>query len=234
MKKEKITDEEREELRAEGELPPKATRKREDRQLLWFVIVIGVVFASFLIPYFYRQSSMSFEFAKANWTIEDYDKIRIYHGRFMSLAGENLIFNSYLRIDPRKNDVASSGTFNKFKYGGVISVSPEVDECRGDIARVMGDLGLFLGQGVGVGPIEVGSTDETVAVDFDKRHATCETILDRTLVVIESGESRVTQDDENPYCYMIYIEDCNDISPVEKFMVKTIDDFGPTKETEGE
>jgi hypothetical protein len=136
------------------------------------------------------------------------------------------MFNVFLRGDPRENAVEAEGIFDKFKNGGIVSFSPEVDECRGELTRVMLDLGSFLKDGVGVGSLESGSTDSVVAVESGRRWAVCDRVNDRTLVVVDIGEPRVVQDENNLYCYTIYAEDCNDVSSVEKFIVKSIDDFG--------
>ncbi len=224
-KKIKLTEDEKEELESEGELPKKSLRNREERQLIWFFVIIGIIFGVVLVSYFWVEGAKSFEYGGANWVIEDYENLRIYHGRFSALSGANLIFNVYLRIDPRKNNVQTEGTFDKFKYGAVISLSPEVDECRGELSRVMLDLGSFLKEGIGVSVLETGSSDKFVAVKTDRRHALCNTVADRTIVIVDIGESKVIQDEENSYCYTIYAEDCNDLSSVEKFIVKSVDDF---------
>ncbi len=207
-----------------------SVKKNENRQALWFFVIVIILFASFFVPYFYMGSLKSFEYVGADWRIEDYENLRIYHGRFAALDGSNLNYNIYLRGDPRKNDVAVEGNFDMFKHGGIVSISPEVDECRGEISRAMIDLGAFLREGVGVGALEVASTDKFVAVENERLYATCEIVADRTLVVVDRGdESKITQDEKNLYCYTIYIDDCNDISSVEKFLIETLDDFGGKK-----
>lgn len=227
-KKPKFTEEEQGELKAEGELPEKSVRESENRQLIWFVVVVGIVFAVFLISYFGVEGARTFEYIGVDWVIEEYDAPTgtIYHGRFEALSNPDLMFNVFLRNDPRENDVATEGTFNKFKRGGIISISPEADECRGALSGAMIDLGGFLAQGVGVGTIDAGSTDSVVAVESGMRHAVCNKVNDRTLVVVDVGEPRVVQDEKYLYCYTIYIDDCADVSPVEKFIIKSIEDFG--------
>ena len=227
----KLTDDEKEELKMEGELPKKSIREREDRQLVWFFIIVGAIFATVFILYFSIEGAKTFEYGEMDWMIEDYKDLRIYHGRFMALDGENLYYNIFLRNDPRKNDVLTEGTFDKFRYGGVVSFSPEVEQCKGEMSRIMLDLSGFLRQGVGVGSLEIGSTDESIASDNDRRFAQCDTILDRTLIIMEIGESSVVQNEDNPYCYTISVEDCNDIAPVERFMVKSVEDFTSAKNT---
>ena len=231
--KKKLTEDEKEELRMEGELPKKSVRNAEDTQLIWFFVIVGLVFAAILIPYFWIESSKSFEYARINWTVEKVPAPInvIWHGRFVSLLslvrddGNILNYNLYLYSDPRKNNIPTEGTFDAFKYGGIVSMSPEVDACRGELSRVMIDLGSFLRQGVGIGPLEAGSTDFTVAGETGRRFSRCDVLDERTIVVIEIGGSAVVQSEKNPHCYTIYAEDCDDVSSTEKFMVKSVEDF---------
>ncbi|MCK4649928.1 hypothetical protein KAT36_01720 [Candidatus Pacearchaeota archaeon] len=203
----------------------KVTIERENRQMGWFIFTVIAVFALVLIPYFWVESSKSFEFGNIDWVIEDYENLRIFHGRFLSFTNSNLYYNVFLRGDPRKNDIYTEGNFDSFKYGGIISVSPEVDSCRGELSRVMLDLGAFLKRGAGVGVLESGSTDEGVANESGRRFVTCGNVFDRTVVIVEIGEARVLQDDDNSFCYTVYAEDCNDVRGVERFMVKAVEDF---------
>jgi len=154
----------------------------------------------------------------------------IYHGDFMALNGANLRYNVYLRSDPRKNDVPTYGSFDKFKNLGAISFSPEFNACRGRVVGGVGTLDGFLSLGVGTGFLTKGSTNSSVAEENGWLFATCETVFDKTLVILEKGEARVVQDEENPYCYTIYVDDCNNADPIEKFIAKSIEDFNKAKE----
>ena len=211
----------------ENELSKKMVSQKENKQLFWFFVIIGIIFAIFLIPYLWVESLKSFEHGGVEWMVEDYPEPTgtIYHGIFGALNGENLNYNIFLRNDPRKNDVSAEGTFIDFKYGGIVSMTPEVDKCRGELSRVMLDLAAFLRQGVGVGSLVPGSTNESVAIENNRKFARCDTVSDRTLVVVELGDTSVKQDEENPFCYVISAKDCNDVSSVEKFITKTIEDF---------
>jgi len=222
----KLDDDEKEELVAEGELPKKSVRKSEDRQLIWVVAIIVVVFVATLATYSWFEGEKSFEFGGVDWVFEDYGTFSYYHGRFANLLGGDFIYNIYLANDPRKNDVPTFGTFDKFKYGVVISINPELNSCRGDASRVMRDLGAFMADGLGAGPMNLGSTDEEVANSTGVLFANCDVIENRTVIVVEPGDNFVAQDSDNPNCYIISIGDCDDASPVEKFMLKVIKDFG--------
>jgi hypothetical protein len=215
MKKEEVKE----------EIVKKSTIEKENRQLIYFLIIVAIVFACILIPYFWIENSKTFKYSHATWAAEDYNGLKIFHGKFKAFNQENLSYNVFLRNDPRTNNISTEGSFDKFKYGGIVSMSPQVDECRGELSRVMMDLTSFLRQGVGVGPIEAGSTDEFVANTSSRRFATCDTVLDRTVVIIEIGEPSVIQDKTNTYCYTIYAKNCQDGSGVEKFMLETIEKF---------
>jgi len=224
VKKKKLSVEEKEELAAEGKLPKMTVRKSEDRQLAWFVAIIVVVFAVTIGTYYWFEGVKSFEFDGVDWVYEE--DVGYYHGRFENLLGRNYFYNIYLKNDPRKNNVLVEGTFDKFKYGLIISTSPEFDMCRGDASRVMRDLGAFMKDGLGTDAPRAGSTDEGVANKSERLFATCNSIVNRTVLIIERGDDFVAQNIYNPNCYTITVGDCNDASSVEKFMLKVIKDFG--------
>lgn len=215
------------EVAGEEEVVSEEMKARENTTLIWVLVIVGIVFASILIPYFWIESTKTFEYGRINWTVEDYDNLKIFHGRFVSLTNPNLNYNIFLRVDPRKNDVDVSGTLDDFKYGGIISLATETDECRGDLARSLLDLSAFLRQGIGVGPVESAFINEEWANETGKKFVTCENTKDRTVVVVDIGEERgIVKSDVNPYCYVITAETCEDSAVVEKFMVSAVADFG--------
>ena len=226
--KKKFSDDEKEELKTEGELPSKSVRTRETRQLIWFFIIVALVFASFLVPYFYSQDLKSFDYAGVDWTKEEYDQFDIYHSEFPALNGQNYKYNIFLRNDPRENNVSVYGNFKEFKIGGYVSISPEVDLCRGDVSRVMLDLGSFLELGLGIQKVWAATPSFEIHNNTGRDYATCNT-KQRTVVLIEKGEPSVTQSKENPFCYTIRVRDCEDIAPVEKFMTEVIRAFRENK-----
>jgi len=203
-------------------------KSKENSTLIWFFAIVIFVFALVLVPYFWNESSKVFEFGGIDWVIEEYEYLEIFHGRFVSLTNPNLNYNVFFRTDPRTNDVEISGKLDRFKYGGIISLSSEVDSCRGDLSRVMLDLAAFLKQGVGVGVIESASNDLDIANATGRKFVDCENVLDRTVVIIDIGERGFIQDEANPYCYTIYAEDCEDSGVVEKFMMQSVIDFRET------
>ncbi len=215
------------EIVKDGEKVSEKVVEKENKQMVWFFVIVGIVFAAVLVPYFWGEGLKTFEYAEVDWKIEEYTEPtgEIFHGRFLSFTNENLYYNIFLREDPRTNDVSTEGTFDDFKYGGYVSWDEEVEACRGELSRVMLDLGAFLKQGVGVDVLESGASNVEFAESSGREYISCDT-RDRTIVIIELGEeSGVVQDKDNLNCYTIYATDCNDLTGVEKFMVKSIEDF---------
>jgi len=224
-KVEKLSGDEKEELKAEGELPKKNIRKSENRQLIWFFLIVVVIFASFLVPYFWIQGSKTFTFGGVDWDIDDSDQfITFYHTEFPALNKANLNYNVYLRYDPRKNDVYTEGEFNYFKYGGYFSFAEEVNTCGGQVFRAAADMKNFVRTGVGIGNMDNAALTPEFAEEIGAPFVNCLNTLDRTVVVLRIGEPSVIQSEINPYCYVISIRDCDDFEPIEKFITKTIDD----------
>ena len=230
--KKKLTTEEKEEIKREGELPKKSVIKKETKQLTIFFVMIGVIFAAFLIPFFYSQSLNSFKFINTNWTVEEFQDIKMFHGRFASFANPNSYYNLYLRNDPRKNDVTSTGNFTKFKYNMIISTDYEIDYCYDKISSTFATLGMFSKQGVGIKNIEVATTNEELALDMNKTLLKdCSNDPSKMTVLVTMGnKSSVVQDENDPYCYRITMDDCSDESAVEKFMINIVEDLGQLRE----
>ncbi|GEM_PF-646309 len=206
--------------------------KHEEGQLIWFIAIIIVIFLAFIIPYLYVQSQKSFDYAQVKWQIEGNSGLTVYHARFRALDESDINYNVYLREDPRENNVTTEGNFTDFKLGGYVSLSKEVDACRGDVARVMIDLGSFLRSGIGVGNLTVSSNDYQYSKETKRPYINCKSNTKSTIISIDIGEPRVIQSVDNKYCYEIYVQDCKDISPVEKFITKTIGDIMEEKAAE--
>ncbi len=206
-------------------------RSAEEKQLIWFFLIIAVVFGSFLIPYFYIQELNKFDFVGIEWVTEPFGDSKIYHGRFYAFDGSDVVFNVYMRNDPRKNDIPAEGNFNLFvKDESFITLGAEARTCNGrQVSRALVDLGSFLKAGVGVESLDVGTTDLKYSKDSGIKHVDCLTHPEKTVIRIEKGEeSWIVQDKENPYCYIIQVNSCEDIAPIEKFMVEAISDFKET------
>ncbi|MCR4284477.1 MAG: hypothetical protein NUV97_00340 [archaeon] len=209
-----------------NEILPKKVEEKENRQLIWFFAIIIIIFLSFMGPYWYIQSSKSFTYGGVDWFVEEYANLEVFHGRFAALDGNQVNYNVYLRNDPRENNVYTEGKFSKFnlRNGGYVSFSPEVDSCRGEVARIMTDLGSFLKAGVGMKIIDSATNDINISKSTGTTYADCSVTNGKTVVVVQIGEPSVVQPVEGKDCYVITVKNCEDGLPVEKFMIKAIAD----------
>ena len=223
-KKINLSKEEKQELKIGEELPKEEAKESENRQLIWFFVIVIAIFVAFLIPYFYMESQKTFRFGGADWNIEKDPYITFYHGVFPALNGANIIYNVFLRNDPRENKVHTEGEFNIFKYGGYLSWTSDIQNCRGQVPRAALDLVGFIRTGIGIGNITNGAVEPELAEELGYPYVDCFTNPNRTVIVLRMGEPSVIQSQNNPYCYVITIKDCDDFKPIEKFIIKTIDD----------
>ena len=206
--------------------PSRKILKEENKQLFWIILIIVLVFASFIGSYVYVQKSKVFEYGNASWAIEDYKDLRIYHGVFGVFTRPDLKYNIFLRVDPRENNVSVDGTLDRFTYNAIVSYTPAVNECLGELPRVVFDLNSLLLGGVGMRNVEMGTTDYDMAREKKILRADCSTAIDDvTVIIIDRGDKGIFQNPENPYCYSIQVRDCGDLARVEKFMTQSISDF---------
>ncbi|MAH43477.1 hypothetical protein CL614_07230 [archaeon] len=203
----------------------KAQKNKENKQLIWFFVIVGIIFASFLGTYFYVQSLKTFGFAGAEWAKEDYsDELTLYHGRFPIVYKNEIIanYNLYLRNDPRENNVP--GTISVGFYPNVvISNSPEAAKCR-SAGRITGDLSMLISAFPWVTNVTGAVRDDDVADEFNLTQADCSLAKNKTVIIIQKSESpEITQDKFNENCYIIKTGECENVLAIERFMVEIID-----------
>src|SRR3989338_497941 len=205
-----------------GEKSQKEVIKRENKQLFWIILIIFLIFLTFFIINQIRVNRNYFEYGGANWTIEDYGNLRIYHGRFEVFTGKPVIYDIYLRNDPRTNKVLVTGGYGDFKEHTYFSFSKGVNQCRGDIPRVVSDLSNFLEKAIGVDNVSPATNSRDYTNESTLEFVNC-TSTDRGVVIFEMGEEQsVMQSDENKFCHIITIKDCKDLATVEKYMTSIV------------
>jgi hypothetical protein len=200
---------------------PEKVEGNEDRQFFWFIVVTLIIFASFLVPYFYFESKKSFEFENIYWTIEEHN-IEIYHGIFPKFTEQGGTYNIYLRNDPRENNVSVSGELSSFTKNGFVSVSPEFEQCTGsEVYRMIIDLSGFLRGTLGMQNLEGATTSLERSEETNLTYIDCASV-DQTVIIFQTGnESLILQSPENLGCYTIQVNGCEDVAPIEKFIVET-------------
>jgi hypothetical protein len=226
-KKKKLSVEEKEELKREGELPSRNVVRNENRQLIWFLVVIGAVFAAFLGTYFYIESLKDFEFVGVEWVLEEYEQLDIYHARFFIPYGESqgVTFNLFFRSDPRENDVSSDINIS-FNPEIIISQSERVMECKNSIlvSSGLGEIGAMFP--FFVEKVSGAMSSKAEANKWGVPFANCSSEEGKTVVVVrmsENGESSINVDSENPDCYLLNVGKCEEnVLVKERFFLEIV------------
>ena len=208
----------------------KTKRKRkkkvdhDTKQFVWVIVVIAVIFISFLIPYFYAQSLKKFGYLGLDWTIEkESSSLTFYHARVpKNYNGQFYGYhNVYLRNDPRENNI--SADVNISFYSRVrVSQSPEVLECSNEVL-VSSGLGQITALFPFIDDVEGTLSDEKTAKEWNLPFANCTSEKDTTVILVQMGnESSVTQEGDD--CFVLTFGKCEDNMIVsEKFIIEILD-----------
>lgn len=201
------------------------TLKKENRQLIWFFIIISIVFVVFIGIYFYIQSLKTFEFAGVKFDKIKEGQLMIYHARFpVFYNANNVFYNLYLRNDPRKNNASIDENMNlKFYPEVIISHSFEAANCGGDGAIAAGNLAMFLKQAGGRDNITGALSDKSPAEELNLSFANCSNAKNRTVILIQKSDKlSIEQNEEYKNCYIINAGNCENIKAVERFILAII------------
>ena len=217
MKKEKKTKEK------EKKVMPK--KKDKGSEVMWVLIVMGVLIASVLVAYFIIQSMKHFTYEGLDFSKVKYGKLDFYHYYYsFNSGGQIYVNNVYLRIDPRDNKVPVEGG-EIVIYGGkrkYVSVNyTGLSECPDLIIAVDEFVKLFTNNLI---EVKAASPDKSEAQSKNISYVNCETNEDDMIFQIEKGDkTRVLVGDNN--CYKIQVARCEDVlNAVEKFVVTAISD----------
>lgn len=190
---------------------------REDKQLLGFFLIVGVVFAMFLGTYFYVQSLKHFDYVGVRWDKVKEGQMDFYYAKFR--LGDNLpVYNAYLRNDPRQNEIPVNASF-KFANRVFVSFEDYKPECQGKDAYLATVIGPYL-KAMGL-----NATGATINPEKAKQQniafANCSSAsLTKSVIVVQSSEEpSIVQSSENPGCYYLNVGKCQHIETVERFIV---------------
>jgi hypothetical protein len=201
---------------------------KEDKQLIWILAVIALVFIIFLGTFYGLRAGKHFEFGGAEWWIEGeregWGDLTLYHGRYPVIYGGVLYtnMNLWLRNDPRENNIPSDVDFS---YGigkdVVISLTGDIEECSGR-SIVSLQLSQAFGSGLPWSSVTGAVGDLAIAMDRELPYADCFNVSDTTTVILvhKGKESKVYSEWG---CYHVEYESCDDLIKVsEKLILELI------------
>ncbi len=193
---------------------------KEDKQLMWMLIIAGAIFALFLGGYFYAQSLNHFDYAGVRWDKTKEGQMNFFYSKFR-LADNPPAYNAYLRNDPRKNNVTVNATF-KFANKIFVSFEDYNPECQGKDAYLAAVISPFISA---MGLNATGTiTNKTRAKEQNRTFADCNnaTIAHSVIVIQSSDTPSIVQSAENANCYYFNVGKCQQIETVERFIVAVL------------
>lgn len=201
------------------EMPAENSSQRNEKQLKWVLIWMGIVIVSIVIIFLVYDSLKRFEYGGLKFERIIYDKLPLYYSRIpiKTAAGEIVgYYNLYLRNDPRKLSIPINGTI-KLMRNSMLSIDQSMEGCSDNgVAGVT--LGTFF-KAAGIN-IEYASTNRSIAKERNISYATCEDSSKQTVIVIrQTDKTEIVQEKKD--CYSINFKDCEIIKAVERFIVAT-------------
>jgi ABC-type sugar transport system permease subunit len=213
-------------------LTKKETEKREEKQMKWVFVIICIVFLSILIPFTIIQLSKTFNYANVKWQIQkDGDRltgVKWYVTNFEKYTSGGTSYGdhtTYLRIDPRKNDVSFEINELEFRKNLIFSLDQDIWESENQALGTM-TLGNIMNLFPFVEEKSVSTTNSSYAKENELSWNTCNNKLkDSTFIEIKIGtENRIYETEED--CYVLEMENAeNYLMVTEKFATEIIRQF---------
>lgn len=209
--------------------------KKKDKmetQLAWVLLVMGLVFASFLGVYLYVQSLNSFEYAGIEWNKIKFGELDLYHGRFpiVYLGKLHANYNVFFNTDPRENEVPLEIEQFGFNKKVILSYSPDAWDCPG-AKKSFGDLENFLVAFPFIENVSGAYTKKTFADSLNEDFADCSFARDDTTVFVfqKSEEASIERSKKYPECYVVNVGECKNVLATERIVLGVIEQLNFTK-----
>lgn len=197
---------------------------KESKQLIWVFVIIFILFASFLVPYFYVQSLKKFELYGVDWYVENPNQgsVTFYHTVLPKLYNGEFYgnHNVYLRNDPRKNKIPTDINLSILPRV-IVTYSPEVYECEDQIL-----VATTMGQSFSLFPFvkvfEAAIANEANAKMWELPFADCTNSSNGSVFLVRMAkESSIVQEGD---CYILNIGKCEDnLLVAERLVMEMVD-----------
>lgn len=200
----------------------KAKERKLERELLGVFVFLAVIIVVFLIASAYFKSLNFFEYEGLTFSKQRIGEIQVFHhSYYVKLpAGSLVLYNFYIRKDPRENNVPVSGKSNLMNPGSVVYLSVNSDglqECRyGPLA--VGSLSSFITDNQM--KVIAGNLDFWDAGLNKNLWATCENKPgNKVIEILKANETKITIEGN---CYRIEVANCEILEATEKLEVQSI------------
>jgi hypothetical protein len=200
-------------------------RKNYSKQAQWVFWGVIIVFAVFIISYFWVGPALrSFHYAGQRWTKSDMGGITIYH---TDVQIYSTLYPLNVRNDPRTNNISVNMPFD-FYHEAIITNDPALESCKGINSFANLELSKFLSNFY----INVSGAiaDKAYAGMFNVSFADCSFAVNKTVILMQKSDiPSILQDKNYPNCYIVNVGNCENIKTTERFIVAAVADMNKVK-----
>ena len=207
------------------EASSKSLRKKQNRQILWaLVLMASVIIIIFLVPYIKQNVINKFEYIGLDFYKADLEGILFYYTEIPLINQYGFPigdYSIYYRNDPRElENISVEIIENKIEFQKedlvYISIQYDAPICEDNIISVVG-LTNFLDK-FGDLDLKGAMNDVMYASNNNLPYVTCETSPNNTVIEFRTGnETEVKRINKN--CYEIVYKDCEINKATEKFIL---------------
>jgi hypothetical protein len=197
------------------------TEKEQNKQLIVFFTIMLVILGGFLAGYFYVQQLNKFSYAGVDFIRGKTGEVVYYHGRFQMPAerpgAQRVIYNLYLRLDPRKVRVPINTDEFALSQQVIIAFSPEIGQCK-DTIIAHANMKQFFEAFPWVVSVGGATTSEEYAEERNLTFANCDSAEPyKTIIQVQASEKNSIEKEGN--CYILNVKDCEYLEVSEKFIL---------------
>jgi hypothetical protein len=203
----------------------KVSKKIQNRQMYWIVWIMATLLVGILVFWYLTQTMHSFNYRGLSFTKERASEdlfVYHYYNYFKDPQGQLYKANTYLRNDPRRNDVPIDVT-TEFPFGKYVFVSINqtgLSNCT-DSSLAIATITQFFTNNLLT--VKGATVDKDEATNQSLRYVTCETDPNNPVIIFKSSDkTEVIETKQN--CYEIRIANCEILKAVEKFELQTLID----------
>jgi hypothetical protein len=197
------------------------TEKEQNKQLIVFFTIMLIILGSFLGGYLYVQQLNRFSYAGVDFEKGKAGEVVYYHGKMQMPAieqgGNRLIYNLYLRNDPRKNKVPINAEVFALSQFVTIAFDPEIGQCN-DMVIGHANMEQFLQAFPWVSRVSGAVTDKEYAEERELAFANCDSATPgKTIVLVQTAEKNSIEKEDN--CYVLNVKNCEYLEVSERFIM---------------
>lgn len=197
--------------------------QQQNKQLMVFFTIMLLAMGGILGGYFYVHQQNNFTYAGVDFQKGRVGEVVYYHGKVelptSAPTQRKMIFNLYLRKDPRKNNIPMD--VDEFTLSGraILSFDHGMMQCDENSIVAHSNLAQFFNAFPWVEGVTGAITDKEIAEERGLNYATCADASEYlTVVEVRFSEERKVEKVQHN-CYVLSVGECDYIGTSEKLIM---------------